>query len=169
MKRSQSVFFAGALSLSLGYLASKQGANMRILMFSAMALIGYASPSFGCTCRDLGVQYACRAGANVYTCSDGGQISCHEDCGYPGFIPEARQSLVHEAGAYYGADAYSPRGCLTAERPIFWCVSDTEIRGCTRRSPAGGNNAECFGGRSAQFEICNSASGTQDFTGCRLF
>src|SRR4051812_37248427 len=70
---------------------------------------------------------------------------------------------------YYGFGASSPRECLTAETPIFWCVSDTEIRGCTKRSPGGGNNAECFGGRSAQFEICNLTSGTHDFAGCRLF
>lgn len=74
-----------------------------------------------------------------------------------------------QPAAFYGTGGSSPRECLTAEQPIFWCVSDTEIRGCTRRSPQGGNNAECFGGRSAHFAICNSSSGTRDFTGCRLF
>jgi hypothetical protein len=75
----------------------------------------------------------------------------------------------YEYAAFYGAAANSPRECLTAEQPIFWCVSDTEIRGCTKRSPRGGNNAECFGGVQGQYAICNATNGTQDFTGCRLF
>jgi hypothetical protein len=65
------------------------GCGMKSLIFAVVMMLGFFGVSaWACTCNDLGATYACRAGANVYTCSDGGQLSCHNDCGYPGLIPE---------------------------------------------------------------------------------
>jgi len=93
-----------------GHLAKEQkqngGFRMKGMIFAGMIAFGFLGVSvWACTCNDLGATYACRAGANVYTCSDGGQISCHNDCGYPGMIPEPALIQVGDLADSFKAEA----------------------------------------------------------------